>query len=121
MIIGGVLNLTLSDTMSKEECLEIVKKLDDISQNKFYTINVWDTPGDLYLGDVELFKDYSSYYTLIQNLIANDGTIRRYTYTFYTNGKYNRTYTTLCTISNILSRLDKIEQKLNEITISETN
>lgn len=110
--VGGVLNLTLGSTMTTEECLEIVKKLDDISQNKFYTINVYDTVKKLYVGDFELLVIGTDNYTLIQSFITGEGNIGRLKYIFYFNGDYSRLAVSYGTITSIVNRLDKIEQQL---------
>ena len=117
--MGGVLNLSLGSSMTTEECLEIVKKLDDISQNSFYTINVFDLVERKYLGDFELLYYADDHYTLINTSTTHTGWLARYEYTFYQSGKYARRRTILLDAEDILSRLDTIEQKLNEITESE--
>lgn len=110
--IGGVLNLTLGNTMTKEECLEIVKKLNDISQNKFYTVNIYDTVADSYYGDCELIHKYDIEYLLIHTHSSSTGDLTTRAYHFYFDGTYKRIIKTFGNISDILKRLDKIEQQL---------
>lgn len=95
--------------MGEEECLEIVKKLDNVSKNKFYTVNVYDTKSNTYLGDSELVVEADKY-RIMHSIIKTD-TISYYIYTFNKNGKYSRTMKGT-SLSDILSRLDTIEQKL---------
>lgn len=99
--------------MTKEECLEIIKKLDDISKNKFYTINVWDTTANAYFGDVEYYTKLSNEKVLLNNYMSTDSKIITLTYRFHTNGTYERVRTVHGKLSDILSRLDALEQKLN--------
>lgn len=109
---GGILNLTLGNTMTKEECLEIVKKLNDISQNKFYTVNIYDTVSDSYYGDCELIHKYSNEILLIHTHSGSTGDITTRAYHFYIDGNYKRQIKTHGNINDILSRLDKIEEQL---------
>lgn len=97
--------------MSEQECLEIVQKLDDISQNKFYTINVWDTSNNQYYGDTELYVEYENQYNLICTFVGSAGTVGNIVYRFYKNGTFERVRTDY-SLSNILARLDAIEQHL---------
>lgn len=97
--------------MTTEECLEIVKKLDDISQNKFYTINVYDTVRNNYLGDSELVFA-NAHYSIIHSWIGANSKVYTVTYRFHKDGNYEREWRTHGQISNILSRLNKIEQQL---------
>lgn len=107
-----VLNLTLNDTMTKDECLEIVKKLDAIRQNNFYTINIWDATSEHYYGNIELFSNASGEYMLTNTSVNDNSKIVTLTYRFYKDGTYARVYDYHGQISDMLSRLDKIEQIL---------
>ena len=94
-----------------EECLEIVKKLDDISQNQFYTINVYDVGRSRYLGDCELIAENDEKYQLIQSYFNTAGEITSFLYAFYKDGTYSRTIKEQ-DLGSIISRLKKIEQQL---------
>lgn len=113
---GGILNLSLGSTMTEEECLEIVKKLEDISQNKFYTINIYDKLYEKFIGDAELLYKVGSHFTILNTAINNTQEVVRFKYVFYTDGKYARERTNYGSIKDILQRLETIENKLNEIT-----
>lgn len=108
---GGVLNLSLDSEMTTNECLDIVKKLDDISQNKFYTINIWDIPSKSYKGNVEVMKE-SDRYVILSNRLGSTSGIHLYHYIFHRTGEYTREYIYMGKLSDIISRLDKIEQQL---------
>ena len=112
--MGGVLNLSLGSSMTTEECLGIIQKLDNVSKNKFYTVNVYDTKSNTYLGDSELVVEADGY-RIMHSIIKTD-VIRYYVYTFNKSGKYSRTMKG-ASLSDILSRLDVIEDKLNNILL----
>lgn len=88
--MGGVLNLTLSGALTEEECLHIVEQLKNISQNKFYTINVFDVNLNRYVGDAELLYKYGEYY-VVKNMFYLGGHLIVVAYHFYLNGRYERT------------------------------
>jgi hypothetical protein len=116
---GGMLNLALNSAMSQDECLETVNILKDISQNKFYTINVFDIALSLYLGDCELIDELSTVYVLNNTYMNADGELCAIRYRFFKDGRYDRTHKKYGKMSDIISRLDTIEQKLNEITTND--
>lgn len=109
---GGILNLSLGSRITTEECLEIVKKLEEISQNKFYTINVWDTERGVYLGDCEFIKELTTTYVLTNFCMNADAEVIFFRYRFFKDGTYDRHMVNCGKIKDIASRLDAIEQQL---------
>lgn len=112
---GGVLNLALGSGITHSRCLEIIEKLAQISQNKFYIINVYDTEAGIYLGDVELVSVTGSSYVLTQNVIARDSSIRQYKYNFYKDGTYERTAHNYVKITDLLEEREELKEKLSKL------
>ena len=105
--------------MTVEKCLEIIEKLKDFKA-KFYTINVYDTYNGRYYGDCEVLTVTSSgAYVINNNMITDAGGVVKIVYTFNVNGSYTRKTYNYGSLTSILSRLDAIEQKLNQITGTE--
>ena len=109
------LNLSLDTSMSKEKCLEIYNKLNELSQNKFYTINIYDIPTKEYYGNPTVLKlstscrIYCSYVDTYKQLYTCE-------YTFRNTGTYSRVNMMASNIGTLEARISTIINQLNEIT-----
>lgn len=113
--MGGVICLTLGAN-KPDNLTEIIQVLDEVSKDEnHYIISVYDTQESRFLGDCELVRLESDgiTYRLSQLSIVSNGSINVFSY-FFTASSYRRTKE-YYSLSNILSRLKELENKINEL------
>ena len=115
----GVICLTLGKNKPEnfDEILSLLKRIVDSKEN--FLVSVRDTEYNKFLGDCDIiYSDDKIHYIITQGRIDPDGKVTEFHYYFTTDGRYLK-HTGFYNLKDMVSRISTLENKLNELTITE--